>query len=31
LRALHERIEVKGPFVAHSARFLIEARRTRRA
>ncbi|WP_329532572.1 class I SAM-dependent methyltransferase [Streptomyces sp. NBC_01450] len=30
LRALHERIEAKGPFVAHSARFLIEARRTRR-
>ncbi|WP_188191362.1 class I SAM-dependent methyltransferase [Nonomuraea sp. SYSU D8015] len=27
LRALHERIEAEGPFVAHSARFLIEARR----
>ncbi|MFF0037354.1 class I SAM-dependent methyltransferase [Streptomyces mirabilis] len=30
LRALHERIETKGPFVAHSARFLIEARKPRR-
>ncbi|MEU1442421.1 MULTISPECIES: class I SAM-dependent methyltransferase [Streptomyces] len=29
LRALHERIEAKGPFVAHSARFLIEARKPR--
>ncbi|MEU6712830.1 class I SAM-dependent methyltransferase [Nonomuraea sp. NPDC046802] len=29
LRALHERIEAEGPFVAHSARFLIEARRYR--
>ncbi|NUP80013.1 MAG: methyltransferase domain-containing protein [Nonomuraea sp.] len=27
LRDLHERIESEGPFVAHSARFLIEARR----
>jgi SAM-dependent methyltransferase len=27
LRALHERIEAEGPFVAHSARFLIEARK----
>ncbi|MFE2966777.1 class I SAM-dependent methyltransferase [Streptomyces sp. NPDC059340] len=27
LRALHERIEAKGPFVAHSARFLIEVRK----
>jgi SAM-dependent methyltransferase len=27
LRDLHERIETEGPFVAHSARFLIEARR----
>lgn len=26
LRALHERIEREGPFVAHTARFLIEAR-----
>ncbi|MGA5757089.1 class I SAM-dependent methyltransferase [Nonomuraea bangladeshensis] len=26
LRALHDRIEAEGPFVAHSARFLIEAR-----
>ncbi|MFG2360284.1 class I SAM-dependent methyltransferase [Streptomyces mirabilis] len=30
LRALHERIETKGPFVAHSARFLIEARKPHR-
>ncbi|MFK0020633.1 class I SAM-dependent methyltransferase [Streptomyces sp. NPDC090798] len=30
LRALHERIGAKGPFVAHSARFLIEARKPRR-
>lgn len=29
LRALHERIEADGPFVAHSTRFLIEARRGR--
>lgn len=29
LRALHERIEAKGPFVAHSARFLIEAHKPR--
>ena len=28
LRALHEQIESQGPFVAHSSRFLIEARRT---
>ena len=28
LRTLHERIAAEGPFVAHSARFLIEARRT---
>ncbi|MEW9547260.1 class I SAM-dependent methyltransferase [Nonomuraea sp. NPDC050783] len=27
LRALHERIEAEGPFVAHSSRFLIEARK----
>ncbi|MEV5545498.1 class I SAM-dependent methyltransferase [Streptomyces sp. NPDC052309] len=27
LRALHERIEAKGPFVAHSARQLVEARK----
>ncbi|MFF9560673.1 class I SAM-dependent methyltransferase [Streptomyces albus] len=27
LRDLHERIETEGPFVAHSARFLIEARK----
>jgi len=27
LRALHEEIEEKGPFVAHSTRFLIEARK----
>jgi SAM-dependent methyltransferase len=27
LRALHDRIESEGPFVAHSARFLIEARK----
>ena len=27
LRALHERIEADGPFVAHSARHLVEARR----
>ncbi|GAA1184829.1 SAM-dependent methyltransferase [Kitasatospora gansuensis] len=27
LRELHERIGAEGPFVAHSARFLIEARR----
>ncbi|MGP3912056.1 class I SAM-dependent methyltransferase [Nonomuraea sp. 10N515B] len=27
VRALHERIEAEGPFVAHSSRFLIEARR----
>lgn len=27
LRDLHERIEREGPFVAHSARFLIEARK----
>ncbi|GHJ22844.1 methyltransferase type 11 [Streptomyces albus] len=27
LRDLHERIETDGPFVAHSARFLIEARK----
>jgi SAM-dependent methyltransferase len=31
LRALHGRIEAKGPFVAHSARFLIEARKPRRS
>ncbi|MEU9285315.1 class I SAM-dependent methyltransferase [Streptomyces sp. NPDC048275] len=30
LRALHERIEAQGPFVAHSTRFLIEARKPRR-
>ncbi|MEV7611696.1 class I SAM-dependent methyltransferase [Streptomyces sp. NPDC089799] len=28
LRELHERIEAEGPFVAHTARFLIEARKT---
>ncbi|MFE9805141.1 class I SAM-dependent methyltransferase [Streptomyces sp. NPDC005227] len=27
LRALHEQIEAQGPFVAHSSRFLIEARK----
>ncbi|MEU1198438.1 class I SAM-dependent methyltransferase [Streptomyces sp. NPDC005813] len=27
LRSLHERIEAEGPFVTHSARFLIEARK----
>lgn len=27
LRELHELIESEGPFVAHSARFLIEARK----
>ncbi|NRQ36596.1 methyltransferase domain-containing protein [Nonomuraea sp. NN258] len=27
LRALHDRIEAEGPFVAHSSRFLIEARK----
>ncbi|MEU2609504.1 class I SAM-dependent methyltransferase [Streptomyces albus] len=27
LRDLHERIETEGPFIAHSARFLIEARK----
>ena len=27
LRALHERIEAEGPFVAHTARFLIEVRK----
>jgi hypothetical protein len=27
LRALDARIRAEGPFVAHSARFLIEARR----
>ncbi|MFJ5269055.1 class I SAM-dependent methyltransferase [Streptomyces sp. NPDC088358] len=27
LRSLHERIEAEGPFVAHSTRFLIEARK----
>ncbi|OIJ85429.1 class I SAM-dependent methyltransferase [Streptomyces colonosanans] len=27
LRSLHERIETEGPFVAHSTRFLIEARK----
>ncbi|MFC4115318.1 class I SAM-dependent methyltransferase [Nonomuraea zeae] len=27
LRALHDRIEADGPFIAHSSRFLIEARR----
>ncbi|MFD8421833.1 class I SAM-dependent methyltransferase [Streptomyces sp. NPDC059466] len=29
LRSLHERIEAEGPFVAHSTRFLIEARKPR--
>ncbi|MFC3575894.1 class I SAM-dependent methyltransferase [Streptomyces yaanensis] len=29
LRSLHERIEAEGPFVAHSTRFLIEARTPR--
>ncbi|WP_043627104.1 class I SAM-dependent methyltransferase [Nonomuraea candida] len=28
LRELHDRIEAEGPFVAHSSRFLIEARRS---
>jgi hypothetical protein len=27
LRTLHERITAEGPFVAHSSRFLIEARK----
>ena len=27
LRDLHERIEAEGPFVAHSTRLLIEARK----
>ncbi|MEU0033869.1 class I SAM-dependent methyltransferase [Streptomyces sp. NPDC006333] len=27
LRSLHERIEAEGPFVAHSTRFLVEARK----
>ena len=27
LRCLHERIETEGAFVAHSTRFLIEARK----
>ncbi len=27
LRELHERIETEGPFIAHSTRFLIEARK----
>jgi hypothetical protein len=27
LRALHELIEAEGPFVAHSSRYLIEARK----
>jgi SAM-dependent methyltransferase len=31
LRALHERIERDGPFVAHSTRFLIEATRAARS
>lgn len=31
LRSLHRKIEEEGPFVAHSARFLIEARKPRRA
>ena len=30
LRALHERIESEGPFVAHSSRHLVEARRPHR-
>jgi hypothetical protein len=30
LRALHERIESEGPFVAHSSRHLFEARRPSR-
>jgi hypothetical protein len=30
LRALHERIEKEGPFVAHSTRHLFDARRTGR-
>jgi hypothetical protein len=28
LRALHDRIQSDGPFVAHSSRFLIEARKS---
>jgi SAM-dependent methyltransferase len=31
LRSLHERIESEGPFIAHSTRFLIEARKPSRA
>jgi hypothetical protein len=27
LRAMHERIEADGPFVAHSTRLLVEARK----
>jgi aminoglycoside phosphotransferase len=27
LRQLHEQIQEQGPFVAHTARFLIEARK----
>lgn len=27
LRALHDEIQADGPFVAHSARYLIEARK----
>ncbi len=29
LRSLHERIEREGPFVAHSARHLVDARKPR--
>jgi len=31
LRALHDRIQAEGPFVAHSRRFLIEARKPARS
>jgi hypothetical protein len=31
LRALHDRMQSDGPFVAHSSRFLIEARKNSRA
>ncbi|MEU5658093.1 class I SAM-dependent methyltransferase [Streptomyces sp. NPDC047737] len=31
LRSLHRRIETEGPFVAHSSRFLIEARKPEKA
>ena len=30
LREMHERIEANGPFVAHSTRLLVEARKPQR-